>query len=127
MLRTTLLSTALLCGLALELFAQVDSECFLPEESRLIAMASDPGVAEHFPLTGSINALIVFVQHRDDDYEQCLQMDGFVDTAGSGKSTYVAPSYEPFCSGRSVDGWDAGKATQRCGCSTANNPTQSCV
>ncbi|MFU8859682.1 MAG: hypothetical protein ACNA8K_04595 [Cyclonatronaceae bacterium] len=56
-----------------------------PETSPFIEAQSEemtdgyPGATVRFPVTGDVNALIVFVQRRDDRYEDCRTLTGFND------------------------------------------------
>lgn len=62
-------------------------------------------VAENFPLTGSINALIVLVQHKNDSFEHCGELTGFDQL---GIAEFVERSHAEYCDGTS-DSWTIGE------------------
>ncbi len=93
-------------------FSQATSECYLPTPPLSKTLDHDcpggqGGVCEQFPLVDTVNVLVVFVQHLDDEFEQCIEMRGGVNTStGAVRDTSV--NYDTYCAMRSGDGWDLG-------------------
>jgi M6 family metalloprotease-like protein len=75
-----LLSVALASLLTATADAQFSDEHFCPLDTDpnppAGASTPPPGAALRFPTSGSINALVVFVQHEDDTYEDCRDYSG---------------------------------------------------
>ena len=83
--------------------------CALPEESfDMMAKQMDLGDAEaenNFPTSGTVNALIIFVQHQNDDYEDCKELTGY---SSLGVPTFSSSTYTNDCENRSGDSWQPG-------------------
>ena len=69
----------IISGIILKANAQ-STYCILPSElsnSKNASISSVSGADLHFPASGTINALIVFVQMKDDHYEDYRQLTGY--------------------------------------------------
>ena len=65
-----------------------------------------PGTAIRFPARGEMRALIVFVQHLDDSYEDCRQFTGY-DALGI-PSFKASINYKTHCERKRKDSWKPG-------------------
>jgi M6 family metalloprotease-like protein len=71
----------------------------------VLASSNYPGASVNFPVEGSVNALIVFVQRKDDHYEDCRRFLGY--------NNLGEPQFEPsidysYCENRPdmQDSWE---------------------
>ncbi|MEM1094958.1 MAG: T9SS type A sorting domain-containing protein [Bacteroidota bacterium] len=56
-----------------------------------------------FPAEGTVNALVIFVQHKDNSYRDCKRFDGWT-SAGLVVASTAGVSYDVNCAGQS-DSW----------------------
>ena len=60
-----------------------------------------------FPVSGTVNALVIFAQHKDDAFRDCRRFDGW-DANQLPTYTDVASQYNTFCANRSGFLWTPG-------------------
>ena len=65
-----------------------------------------PGADVFFPVEGAVNALVIFVQHLDDQFRDCRQLDDY-DALGVPAFT-TGLNYETSCAGNLDDNQPGG-------------------
>ena len=106
------LSILLLSVVSTPIFSQ-DNTCEIPEiEDQFSYTPPGSGVAERFPINtqgqGSINVLIIPVQHQDEDFEHCGQILGGVNQTSGKPNMGSGQPHSTNCVNRTGEGWTIG-------------------